>query len=84
MNIAVRTIDDIKGRLDVDSSIVHGGHQRTFCAAIDVQADSLEGERRFLVNSSLLYASLAGDFKLVPLVNNLLYNATSAASCSSS
>ena len=77
MNLAIRTIDEMKGRLDVDSLSFTVDTNRHFVQHIDVQADSAEGERRFLVNSSLLDANLAGDFKLVPLVNNLMYNASS-------
>lgn len=77
MNLAVRTIDDMKGRLDVDSLSFTVDTNEHFVQHIDVQADSLDGERRFLINSSIVDANLAGDFKLVPLINNLLYNANS-------
>lgn len=77
LDLSTSGIDEIKGRLDADSLLFTAGVNKHFVDHIEVRADSLADERRFTVNSSLLDANLAGDFKFIPLINNLLYNANS-------
>lgn len=77
MDLSVKNIDEIKGRFDADSLYFLADTNEHFVPHLDLQADSLDGERRFVINSSLLDANIAGDFKFVPLINNLMYNANS-------
>src|SRR5690606_33379392 len=77
LDIAAKSIDEIKGHLHADSLSFTADTNKHFVQHIDLKADSLGTERRFTLNSSIMDLNMTGRFTYVPLVNNLLYNAVS-------
>lgn len=75
LDLAAKSIDEIKGYLHADSLSFTADTNKHFVQNIDLKADSLGNERRFTVNSSLLDLNMTGRFTYVPLISNLLYNA---------
>jgi len=77
LDVATSGIDDIMGIVEADSLSFVVDTNEHFVEHFDVMADSTENERRFQISSSLLAANITGDFKFIPLINNLMYNADS-------
>jgi hypothetical protein len=77
LDMAAKNIDELQGKFIADSLSFTADTNTHFVQKIDVSADTADGQRRFQVYSSLLDLNMTGNFKFVPLINNLLYNANS-------
>lgn len=75
LDLAAKSVDDIKGVLYADSFSFTADTNTHYVQRIALLADSLGDERNLEINSSIVDLSLVGKFTLVPLVNNLMYNA---------
>ena len=75
LDLAAKSVDEIKGVLYADSLSFTADTNKHYVQRISLEADSLGSERRLVVNSSILDMDMVGKFQLVPLVNNLMYNA---------
>jgi len=74
MEMKAGSLDNLMGSIRLDSISFSADTKTHYVENISIQADSVVNDRRIKIGGSLLDAEITGDYTIIPLANNLMYN----------